>query len=329
MSDYLFRLAARAMGRSTVLQPLIPFRFAPGPDVMPTPVPADTTPHDQRAEVRHGTTETTGRVGRASQKAKGKYQKSKCPEAESAISVENGSPEQQSSRQLVQRTASTSNTERPVASARPEFRQAATPVEPGIRNANPESSGESRTRETHKPVVPAPRVREHSGLRASTPRADPDQPERSEVPSLPGDGVSRRDIGTRSGLVTRTESDERGAMNDESRSGLVTRNPQLVTRVARKHVRSAAVRPEAPARGEATLVPIRPRAAEGRRGSASRDNPLPFIKPPAPEPTVHVTIGRIEVRAIQPEPSRPGPSRPRSPRLSLADYLKREGERRQ
>ncbi|MCX6842244.1 MAG: hypothetical protein NTX53_08190 [candidate division WOR-3 bacterium] len=60
-----------------------------------------------------------------------------------------------------------------------------------------------------------------------------------------------------------------------------------------------------------------------------RDNPLPFIKPPAPEPTVHVTIGRIEVRAIQPEPARPGPSRQRSPRLSLADYLRQEGERRQ
>lgn len=112
-------------------------------------------------------------------------------------------------------------------------------------------------------------------------------------------------------------------MNDEPRTELAARNPQPATRNPQLATRNPqlATRP--------TLVPIRPRAAGELRGPALRDNPLPFIKPPAPEPTVHVTIGRIEVRAIQPEPARPGPSRQRSPRLSLADYLRQEGERRQ
>lgn len=53
-------------------------------------------------------------------------------------------------------------------------------------------------------------------------------------------------------------------------------------------------------------------------------------EPPAPRPTVHVTIGRVEVKAIMPpvQPERPKPSRP-GPTLSLEAYLKQrnEGER--
>jgi hypothetical protein len=44
----------------------------------------------------------------------------------------------------------------------------------------------------------------------------------------------------------------------------------------------------------------------------------------APEPTVHVTIGRVDVRAVKAdEPTeRPKRSRP-APRMSLDDYLAR------
>jgi hypothetical protein len=107
------------------------------------------------------------------------------------------------------------------------------------------------------------------------------------------------------------------------------RVPQPRAAAARRSPPSAgAVVPDIDGRRSAGQSPIS-RCAEGRRGSVPGDHPLPSIKPPAPEPTVHVTIGRIEVRAIQPEPARPGPSRARAPRLSLADYLKQEGERRQ
>ena len=42
-------------------------------------------------------------------------------------------------------------------------------------------------------------------------------------------------------------------------------------------------------------------------------------------PTVRVTIGRVEVRAIQPSPEPPTPSAPRGPRLTLDDYLRERG----
>jgi len=43
-------------------------------------------------------------------------------------------------------------------------------------------------------------------------------------------------------------------------------------------------------------------------------------------PTVHISIGRIEVRAhIAPSPQAPRPRAERPPTRSLADYLKRGG----
>jgi len=50
-------------------------------------------------------------------------------------------------------------------------------------------------------------------------------------------------------------------------------------------------------------------------------------EPYAPRPTVHVTIGRVEVKAIMPpiQPERPKPSRP-GPTLSLEEYLKQRNE---
>jgi hypothetical protein len=53
-------------------------------------------------------------------------------------------------------------------------------------------------------------------------------------------------------------------------------------------------------------------------------------QPSAPEPTVQVTIGRVEVRAVTP-PAQPQPgltTRPRKPALSLDDYLRRRKEGR-
>jgi hypothetical protein len=46
-------------------------------------------------------------------------------------------------------------------------------------------------------------------------------------------------------------------------------------------------------------------------------------QPPAPSPTIHVTIGRVEVRAVQPQPvAAARQQRPTGPRLSLEEYLK-------
>ena len=67
--------------------------------------------------------------------------------------------------------------------------------------------------------------------------------------------------------------------------------------------------------GPRTSLSLRPQAFAARRDEVTR--------------TVHVTIGRVEVRAVAPvpEPARPRPSN--APRLSLDDYLadRRQGRR--
>jgi hypothetical protein len=45
-------------------------------------------------------------------------------------------------------------------------------------------------------------------------------------------------------------------------------------------------------------------------------------------PAIHVTIGRVEVRAVTPPVAAPKPAPKSAPKLSLEDYLKRRnGER--
>lgn len=60
-------------------------------------------------------------------------------------------------------------------------------------------------------------------------------------------------------------------------------------------------------------------------GPASRFSPVPADREPLP-PTIRVSIGRVEVRAIMPTPPAPKavPTRPR-PAVSLNDYLKQRG----
>jgi hypothetical protein len=74
----------------------------------------------------------------------------------------------------------------------------------------------------------------------------------------------------------------------------------------------ALVRPNVTARQE------RARAVLGRREKT-------LSGPSSSPPAVRVTIGRVEVRAVQP-PAPPPPSAPRGPALSLDDYLKQRSE---
>jgi hypothetical protein len=64
--------------------------------------------------------------------------------------------------------------------------------------------------------------------------------------------------------------------------------------------------------------------AAPHRASAVRTTPAPVAA--SPEPAIHVTIGRIELRAAAPpQAPRPVASRPRPPRLNLGAYLKERG----
>jgi hypothetical protein len=86
--------------------------------------------------------------------------------------------------------------------------------------------------------------------------------------------------------------------------------------------------PITPAEPAQTLLvapaPLRERAPDQERESPSSDRAA--VPPPAPEaaaPTIKITIGRVDVRAVMSEqPSqRPTPER-RNPALSLEEYLK-------
>ena len=61
-----------------------------------------------------------------------------------------------------------------------------------------------------------------------------------------------------------------------------------------------------------------------RRGE--RGQTAAAAMPPAPSPTIEITIGRVEVRAVQPPAPvvRPQPAAPAAPRLSLEEYLRNQ-----
>jgi hypothetical protein len=78
----------------------------------------------------------------------------------------------------------------------------------------------------------------------------------------------------------------------------------------------SARRPAEPG-GEQTPQPLRVEVVTTRR---RHDEQAPAESVRASEPVVHVTIGRIEIRAVEERASRPTPSQ-RPPALSLDDYL--------
>lgn len=84
--------------------------------------------------------------------------------------------------------------------------------------------------------------------------------------------------------------------------------PPPEPRVVIERIMRAAPPESSPPRGERTLRPFRAEATSA---------PLPETTP-----TIHVTIGRVDVRAVMPAASQPrAESAPKTPALSLDDYL--------
>ena len=79
-------------------------------------------------------------------------------------------------------------------------------------------------------------------------------------------------------------------------------------------------------RERATSVEPRPLAERPALPRLEPRPALPVAPPPAAEPLIRVTIGRIEVRAVLPRPALSPPSAPArppsAPALGLDDYLK-------
>lgn len=91
------------------------------------------------------------------------------------------------------------------------------------------------------------------------------------------------------------------------------------------------VRPLGQPNEETTIKPATPRKPAPRRDTApvsraaTRVEATRALQTPSP-PTIHVTIGRVEVRATPQTTTRPPAARPAAPRTSLDDYLRSRGE---
>jgi hypothetical protein len=102
-------------------------------------------------------------------------------------------------------------------------------------------------------------------------------------------------------------------------SAVATSGPSSITG---EHYRSSSLRQ--------SRAPIQPATASvSSRSAAYRDQkgPLGSRKEAATEPTIQVTIGRIEIRAEQPAAHRLAKEHPPSQPMSLDDYLRRRGGR--
>jgi hypothetical protein len=119
----------------------------------------------------------------------------------------------------------------------------------------------------------------------------------------------------------RKEAAERSFSPDAERNG---------AELHEKLVAEELLGPVAPSREQTSPSSVQPAAMEPSRSQAPWAEQVEGRRPVqlAPSaPTVRVTIGRVEVRAVQPPtPSQPRPpSALRSPRLTLDDYLRERG----
>ncbi len=78
-----------------------------------------------------------------------------------------------------------------------------------------------------------------------------------------------------------------------------------------------------PVAPRAVVAEILPRETTARaRAEPQRAQPAPPPHAAQTPPAIHVTIGRVEVRAVTPPAARPAPQpKPVKPAMSLADYL--------
>jgi hypothetical protein len=112
-------------------------------------------------------------------------------------------------------------------------------------------------------------------------------------------------------LATATTPAAHPPQNKRSSDASVNDRAEL-NGTAQRHAREAGK--IFPAR-EIQLVPRRPAVI-------TRIPPLPPREIPAPEPSIHVTIGRVEVRATLPAPARLQPPRAAAPIMTLDQYLR-------
>jgi len=193
------------------------------------------------------------------------------------------------------------------------------PVAPGVPQDDPNNV--VIVKKTPAPVVmaaapPLPAVSERPAERRELRPVAPAPP-----PSQPTHPVTReieRETVVHERVETRVES-----KTIERRLESLVREPG-VERIERIQMQATPVAsPAAPVAPTRRAVTPRPTVAVPDTRPIPQPKPTPMeITPLATPPVVHVTIGRVEIRATAPTPARQTP-RSREPKLGLEDYLQR------
>lgn len=217
-------------------------------------------------------------------------------------------------------------TDRPeTSSERPEHRRSTASIEDSLAQLRGDLDLLSRRRDGRS----SPTGRDFASSRPSKRNAEPslDHVSTTQVSSRPR---RRRQIEDRplDGLEVQTSISAvpsvAGFLSDGARAAL----PNETTQPSAQ--RSLGVRTEA-SPSPSTLEPtLKPTAIVRRLDPPIRDWQSPLHTQalplsPEPEPTVHVTIGRIEVRAVSNDPPARR-ERKRSPQMTLEEYLRRRSE---
>lgn len=217
------------------------------------------------------------------------------------------------------------------------------PVKPGPKRQQRAADVNSLEQDDHqdsrrKPVIAAPVVNS-----PASPNLRDEQPSRSITPAI---AKTEESIVRPQRLIeTIVEKRiEREIISEHLRDSTASKQangftPQITR--PREHARDegervqaplkARAQPASPPKAEATSKPLTQKNPAPRRETApviratTRFGSTPALPPPAP-PTIHVTIGRVEVRATPQATVRPPGPRPAGPRMSLDDYLRSRGE---
>ena len=277
MSDFLSRLAARSLGRATIVRPRLPGRFE-SPIGAPAATPVDL-------EVVEEAAAPVGDRGRSPPRDRPATPAQRKPAEVGAVPL-SPLPRPAKPASLASRAAPVAPPV-PVAVPAPSTPSAALP--PGVPPV------------PLAPIVPStvPVAARLEPLPTPAPPREPLRPAVRAVPptaqAAPIVSPTRRELGRIEWIAPDKREDQR------------TTEPSA----DEPDVRIVAVSPPV-----TMVVP---------RQSAEQAEPLKALPPASPAaPTIRVTIGRIEVRAVSP----PAPAEPRSaaaPALSLEEYLRRGG----
>jgi hypothetical protein len=314
MSDYLSRLVQRSLGLAPRIEPLIAPIHAPSDQTLSeraeTPAAFESDPaatiKTSPQDAPPGVAVNAGSVELAPSRTESQPPRLSpipAPQAEFPIQKKDDwphSPESPPGR-LSHKTSE---------ALRVEARPASPPALPPLPNATDTSSKEPALQpEIVKPLEPAAPLQSKI-MRPLKPAVSPVvpamEPSPGEPPGLP-----------RSTTVT-PERATQTVLQPEIRNAVPPPLPALES-LKEEPPSVASTTTTAPER--TTQIVVQPEIRSRLKPAAS---PLVAERQSSPNepPAIHVTIGRVEVRAVLPQPGTPKVESPAVPRLSLADYLK-------